>query len=57
MYGVILPGLTDPLHVDVSIEGDASLGGLPHGDGSPGHDGGYEMRAGRVAAFSLFQRV
>lgn len=36
----MLPGLTDPLHVDVSIEGDASLGGLPTGDGSPGRDGG-----------------
>lgn len=38
--GVILPGLTDPLHVDVSIEGDAPLGGLPLGDGSPGRNGG-----------------
>jgi len=35
LYGVIWPGLTDPLHVDVSIEGDAPLGGLPPGDGSP----------------------
>jgi len=35
LYAVILPGLTDPLHVDVSIEGDAPLGGLPPGDGSP----------------------
>lgn len=34
---VILPGLTDPLHVDVSIERDTPLGGLPLG--SLGRDG------------------
>jgi len=38
MYGVILPGLTDPLYVDVSIEGNAPLGRF--GDGSPGYNGG-----------------